>query len=136
MQMIQCFSTIKTRMRVLSGYLKRLKNQNVIKETLLFSPTTVNAQLSCKVIKKWQPPISISTSPFQSYTPFLAKFLVPPRWLFLEVLTPFNKGEREFELWFHKTNLNKKDKRVNQVPNVRDVVLIHKENTSKMIFKF
>ena len=36
-------------------------------------------QLNCKVIKKWQPPISTSTLPFQGYPPFLAKFLVPPQ---------------------------------------------------------
>ena len=36
---------------------------------------------------------------------------------------------------FHKTKSNKKDKQDNQMPNVRDVVLIHKENTSKMKFK-
>ena len=36
---------------------------------------------------------------------------------------------------FHKTKSNKKDKRVNQIPDVGDVVLIHKENTSKMNLK-
>ena len=33
MQMIQCFSTIETWMRILHDLLKRLKNQKVIKET-------------------------------------------------------------------------------------------------------
>ena len=40
--MIQCFSTIETWMRILHGYLKRLKNQNVLKEALLLSIHTVN----------------------------------------------------------------------------------------------
>ena len=46
-------------------------------------------QLNCKVIKKWQLS-STSTPPFQSYTPFLPKFLVPPpKWLnFWKVLHP------------------------------------------------
>ena len=37
-------------------------------------------QLNCKVIKKvaTSSPISTSTPPFQSYLPFLAKFLLPP----------------------------------------------------------
>ena len=39
-------------------------------------------QLNCKVIKKWQPPISASSPPFQGCPPFLAKCLVPPsKWL-------------------------------------------------------
>ena len=38
-------------------------------------------QLNCKVIKKWQLPISASTPLFQGYPHFLAKFLVPPKWL-------------------------------------------------------
>ena len=38
-QMIQCFNTLKTWMRILHGQLKRLKIQNVIKETLLFPYT-------------------------------------------------------------------------------------------------
>ena len=33
-------------------------------------------QFNCQVMKKWQPPIFISTSPFQAYPLFLAKFLV------------------------------------------------------------
>ena len=41
--MIQYFSTIKSWMRILYGKLKRLKNQNVIKQTLLFLPHTANA---------------------------------------------------------------------------------------------
>ena len=47
-------------------------------------------QLDCKVIKKWQPPISILTlPPFQGYPTFLAKFLVPPEVTqFLEGPTP------------------------------------------------
>ena len=53
-------------------------------------------QLNCKVIKKWHPPpsISISTSPFQGYSPFLAKLLVIPQVTqFLEgPIPPFNKG--------------------------------------------
>ena len=52
-------------------------------------------QLNIKVIKKWQTPISTSTNPFQGYPPFLAKFLVPLRWLnFLKVLPcpPLKKG--------------------------------------------
>ena len=60
-------------------------------------------QLNCKVIKKWQPPISASKPPFQGYPPFLLKFLVPPLpqvTQFLEGLRrsypppphPFNKG--------------------------------------------
>ena len=32
--MIQCFSTIKYWMRILYGYLKRLKNRNALKQTL------------------------------------------------------------------------------------------------------
>ena len=36
-------------------------------------------QLNIKVIKKWQPPISTSTPPFQGYLPYLAKLLVPPQ---------------------------------------------------------
>ena len=57
----------------------RLKNQNVMKEILLF-PHTESAQLNCKV-KKWQPPIYFYMNPpfFQGYSPFLAKFLVPSR---------------------------------------------------------
>ena len=50
-------------------------------------------QLNCKVIKKWLPPISTSTPPFQSYPPFLAKFLVPPSdSIFGMSCPPFNKG--------------------------------------------
>ena len=60
--MIQCFSTIETWMRILHGCLKRLKNQNVIKETLLLSTHKVNA-IELKVIKKWQPLYSQSRGP-------------------------------------------------------------------------
>ena len=72
-------------MRTLHGKLKRLKNENVIKKTLLPPPLpqhthTVNPN-DCKVIKKGHPiptpPISISTPRFQGYLP-LAKFLVLP----------------------------------------------------------
>ena len=34
-------------------------------------------QLNCKVIKKWQPPISTSTPPIQGYSHFVAKILEP-----------------------------------------------------------
>ena len=34
-------------------------------------------QLNCKVIKKWQPPISTSTPPFQGYPTFLKIFGIP-----------------------------------------------------------
>ena len=56
-------------------------------------------QLNCKVIKKWQPPISTSSPPFQSYPLFLANFLVhpSPKWLnFWKVLPlrlPLIRGE-------------------------------------------
>ena len=36
---------------------------------------------------------------------------------------------------FHKVKSSKKDKQVNQITNAGDVVLIHEENTTKMIFK-
>ena len=36
---------------------------------------------------------------------------------------------------FTKQNQIKKDKRVNQIPNVEEVVLIHEENTSKINYK-
>ena len=49
--------------------------------------------LNCKVIKKWQPPISTSTPPFQVYPPFLVKNFVPHKWLnFWKFLPPFKKG--------------------------------------------
>ena len=41
--MIHCFSTIKSWMRILYGQLKRLKNQNGIKQTLLTPTQAVNA---------------------------------------------------------------------------------------------
>ena len=70
-------------------------------------------QLNCKVIKKWQLS-STSTPPFQSYTPFLPKFLVPPPQVtqFLEGPAPppppppFNKG-RGFPAMLNQ--INKKD---------------------------
>ena len=54
-------------------------------------------QLNFKVIKKvapLPPSMSISTSPFQGYSPFLATFLVLPQATqFLEgPIPPFNKG--------------------------------------------
>ena len=58
--------------------------------------------MNCKIVKKWQlppPPLPVSTSnpPFQGYSPFLARFLVPPSpkcLNFWKVLTlpPFNRG--------------------------------------------
>ena len=38
---------------------------------------TQNIWLNCEEIKKWQPPISRSTPPFQVYPHFLAKNFVP-----------------------------------------------------------
>ena len=35
-------------------------------------------QLNCKVIKKWQPPISTSAPPFQGYLPLSSKILGSP----------------------------------------------------------
>ena len=35
-------------------------------------------QLNCKVIKKWQPPISTSAPPFQGYPPLSSKILGSP----------------------------------------------------------
>ena len=47
--------------------------------------------LNCKVIKKWQLPISTSTPPpFQVYPLFLAKNFVTP--LVTQFSDPFNKG--------------------------------------------
>ena len=71
------------------------------KGNLTFPRHTVNViELNCKVIKKWQPPISTSTSSpiFRFLPPFLAKKLcTPPPQVtqFLEgpTLTPsFNRG--------------------------------------------
>ena len=53
----------------------------------------VNAiKLNCKVVKKWQPPISTSTLPFQVYpSPFLAENFVPAHVTqYLEGPTPSN----------------------------------------------
>ena len=57
-----------------------------IKGTLLPSPPSTHThthsenviELNCKVIKRWQSPISTSMPPFQVYSPFLAKNFVPP----------------------------------------------------------
>ena len=54
-EIYQCFSTIKTWMRILHDWLKKLKNWKVIKETLLFLQTKY-IWLNSNVIKKWQPP--------------------------------------------------------------------------------
>ena len=61
-------------MRVLHGQLKRMKNQDVIKETSLLPPHTVNAieLLSNKNVETLPPPH------FYINLPFLAKFLLPP----------------------------------------------------------
>ena len=47
-------------------------------------------QLNCKVMKMWQPShFYINPPPFQDYSPFLAKFLVPPP---LPQVTQFLEG--------------------------------------------
>ena len=51
--------------------------------------------MNCKVIKKWQLPISTSTPPLKVYPPFLAKNFVPlpPKWLhFWKVLPKVGGG--------------------------------------------
>ena len=84
-------------MRVLHGWLKRLNNQDVIKETLLPPSSTQYMQLNCKVIKKWQPPshrfyINPSFSGLSSLfskifgTPQVTQFSEGP------TVHPFNKG--------------------------------------------
>ena len=59
---------------------------------------------NCKVIEKWQPPISTSTPPFKVYSPFLAKNfepLPPSDSIFgRSYPPPFNKmGGGRFQLW-------------------------------------
>ena len=66
-------------------------------------------QLNCKVIKSGNPRFLHQPHPpsFQSYLPFLAKVLVPPKWLnFWKVLPPtsppllpFNKEWWGVQLW-------------------------------------
>ena len=71
--------------------------------------------LNCKVIKKWQPPISTLTPSFQVYLPFLAKNFEPPQVTqFLEGPNhpppSFNKegvGGGQFQLWEVTFNINK-----------------------------
>ena len=64
--MIRCFSTTKSSMRILHDKLQRLKNQNVIKKTLLPPPQHTVTK------KTLHPPLFSGSSFFQ------AKILVPP----------------------------------------------------------
>ena len=57
--------------------------------------------MNCKVIKKWQPPVSISSPPLQVYPPFLAKkFVLSPKWLnfWRSYPSPLIR-EEGFQLW-------------------------------------
>ena len=59
--------------------------------------------MSCKVLKMLEPLFLHQTLPFQIYTPFLAKNLIPPKVTqFLEGPTPFNKGGGPIQLcWLY-----------------------------------
>ena len=59
-------------------------------------------QLNCKVKKKSgnSPHFYINPPPtFQGYSPFLAKFLVPPKWLNFWKVLPLPLIGKGFQLW-------------------------------------
>ena len=76
MQMIQCFNPIKSLMRILHVWLKRLKNWNVTKETL-FSTHTINVAELWSNQKSGNSPISTSHH-FSEFSPLLEKNLPSP----------------------------------------------------------
>ena len=57
-------------------------------------------QLNCKVKKSGNSPhFYINPHPFQGYSPFLAKFLVPSKWLNFWKVLPLPLIGEGFQLW-------------------------------------